>query len=67
VSSPLDKLEPRLIWKHFDAIRQIPRPSKYEEQIAKHVVSWGKSQGFETTRDSVGNVLVKVPATAGHE
>ena len=67
MSSPLDKLEPRLIWKHFDAIRQIPRPSKHEEQIAKHVVSWGKSQGFQTTRDGVGNVLVKVPATSGHE
>ena len=67
MSSPLSKLEPRLVWKHFDGIRQIPRPSKHEERIAEHVVSWAKGQGFETKRDGVGNVLVKVPATQGHE
>ena len=67
MSSPLDKLEPRLIWKHFDAIRQVPRPSKHEERIAEHVVGWGKSVGLATGRDATGNVLVKVPATPGHE
>lgn len=67
MSSPLDKLEPRLVWKHFDAIRQIPRPSKHEERIAEHVVGWGRSRGLVTERDGVGNVLVKVPATPGHE
>jgi dipeptidase D len=66
VSSPLDKLEPRLVWTHFDAIRQIPRPSKHEEKIAEHVVGWGTSRGLVTERDAVGNVLVKVPATPGH-
>ncbi len=67
MSSPLDKLEPRLVWKHFDAIRQVPRPSKHEERIAEHVVAWGKSVGLATGRDATGNVLVKVPATPGHE
>ncbi len=67
MSSPLDKLEPRLVWKHFDAIRQVPRPSKHEERIAEHVVGWGKSVGLATGRDATGNVLVKVPATPGHE
>jgi dipeptidase D len=67
VSSPLEKLEPHLIWKHFDAIRQIPRPSKHEERVAEHVVSWARSQGFEVKKDGAGNVLVKVPATPGHE
>ncbi len=67
MSSPLDKLEPRLVWKHFDAIRQVPRPSKHEERIAEHVVAWGKSLGLATGRDATGNVLVKVPATPGHE
>jgi dipeptidase D len=67
VASPLDKLEPRLIWKHFDAIRQIPRPSKHEERIAEHVMNWARSQGLEVKRDGTGNVVVKVPATPGHE
>jgi dipeptidase D len=67
VSSPLENLEPRLVWKHFDAIRQIPRPSKHEERAAEHVVSWAKSRGLAVKRDGAGNVLVKVPATKGHE
>ena len=67
MSSPLNKLEPGLVWKHFDAIRQIPRPSKHEERVAEHVVSWAKGKKFEVKRDGVGNVLVKVPPTPGHE
>ncbi|MGD1147166.1 MAG: aminoacyl-histidine dipeptidase [Thermoanaerobaculaceae bacterium] len=67
MSSPLNKLEPKLVWKHFDAIRQIPRPSKHEDRIAEHVVTWAKGHNFEAKRDGVGNVLVKVPAKAGHE
>ncbi len=67
MASPLDKLEPRLIWKHFDAIRQIPRPSKHEERIAEHVMNWARSRGLDVKRDGTGNVLVKVPATSGHE
>ena len=67
MSSPLLKLEPRLVWKHFDAIRQIPRPSKHEERVAEHVVGWARAQGLEVKRDGAGNVLVKVPATRGHE
>jgi dipeptidase D len=67
VSSPLDNLEPRGVWQHFDAIRRIPRPSKHEERIAEHVMSWAKGRGLDAKRDEVGNIVVKVPATAGHE
>jgi len=67
VPSPLEQLEPRLVWKHFDAIRQIPRPSKHEERIAANVVSWARGKGFEVKRDAAANVVVRVPATPGHE
>jgi dipeptidase D len=67
VESPLKDLEPRLVWRHFDAIRQIPRPSKHEERVAEHVVGWARSHGFEVQRDAAGNVVVRVGATAGHE
>ena len=66
MASPLDNLEPRLVWKHFDAIRQIPRPSKHEERVAAHVVAWGR-RAVSCRRDAVGNIVVKVPATHGHE
>jgi dipeptidase D len=67
VASPLDNLEPRLLWKHFDAIRQIPRPSKHEERVADHAVGWARGRGLAVVRDAAGNVVVSVPATPGHE
>jgi dipeptidase D len=67
VSSPLVNLQPQLVWKHFDALRQIPRPSKHEEKVAAHVVAWAAERGFEVRRDAAGNVVVAVPATPGHE
>jgi dipeptidase D len=67
MSSPLGELEPRYLWQNFDAIRRIPRPSKHEEKIAEHAVSWAKGHGYEVARDRVGNIVIKVPATPGHE
>ncbi len=67
MSSPLQALEPKLVWEHFDAIRRIPRPSKHEEKIAAHVVDWAKEKGYEVQRDAAGNIVVRVPATPGHE
>ncbi len=67
MTSPLEQLEPRLVWRHFDAIRQVPRPSKHEERIAEHVERWAADRGFEVRKDAVGNLVVAVPATPGHE
>jgi len=67
MSTPLENLEPKLLWSHFDAIRQVPRPSKHEQQIAAHVESWAKGKGFEVLTDAAGSMTVKVPATPGHE
>ena len=39
MSSPLENLEPKLLWKNFDDIRRIPRPSKHEERIVEHTAS----------------------------
>jgi dipeptidase D len=67
MSSPLESLEPKHVWSHFDGIRRIPRPSKHEEKMAAHVADWAKGKGYEVIKDATGSVLVKVPATAGHE
>ncbi len=67
MSSPLSSLEPALLWRHFDDIRKTPRPSKHEEKIVEHILSWAKEKGYEVRRDSVGNIVVAVPATPGHE
>jgi len=67
MSSPLEQLEPKLIWKHFDAIRQTPRPSKHEEKIIALIQAWAAERSFKVLQDEVGTLCVKVPATPGHE
>jgi dipeptidase D len=67
MSSPLDSLEPRLLWSAFDMIRKVPRPSKHEEQISEAMDGWARDGGFEVLKDAAGNMVVRIPATPGHE
>ena len=67
MSSPLEALEPKLLWQNFDIIRQTPRPSKHEEKIIEAVKSWAAERGFEILQDAAGSLSIKVPATPGHE
>lgn len=60
-------LEPRFVWQHFDRIRSIPRPSRHEEKIREHLLAWARERSFEARVDKVGNTVVSVPATKGHE
>lgn len=67
MTSPLAGLEPTLVWSYFDQIRMIPRPSKHEEKIVAWLKEWAAERGFEARQDGVGNLVVKIPATEGHE
>ena len=67
MSSVLADLEPKPIWEYFSGILQIPRPSKHEEKIQAHLTAWAEGRGFATRKDDAGNLVVSVPATAGHE
>ena len=60
-------LEPSIVWTHFEQLNAVPRPSKQEERVIQFMKSFGESLGFETIVDSVGNVIIKKPATAGLE
>lgn len=66
-ASPLSTLEPRSVWDQFDALRQIPRPSKKEERARKHVRALFEKGGFSIAEDGTGNMVVRIPATKGHE
>jgi len=63
----LNKLEPKEVWKHFEDICQVPRPSKKEEKIIEFLIEFGKKNSLETKRDEIGNVLIKKQATPGKE
>jgi len=60
-------LEPKVVWNHFADLNAIPRPSKKEERIIEFAVNFGKNLGLETFTDTVGNVIIRKPATAGME
>lgn len=63
----ITQLEPRNVFRFFDEICKIPRPSKKEEQIIAYLQHFGKTRGLETLTDTAGNVLIRKAATAGKE
>lgn len=60
-------LEPPLVWKLFSGLSAQPRPSRHEEKVRAHVLALAVENGLSARVDQVGNVLVEVPATPGHE
>lgn len=61
------ELLPKLLWKNFYGLTQIPRPSGKKKEIGEFLMDFGKSLGLETLQDEIGNVLVRKPATKGME
>lgn len=61
------ELEPSVLWNHFADLNQVPRPSKKEERVIEFVRKFGETLGLETEVDSVGNVIIRKPATPGME
>ena len=66
-SAALDGLEPPALWKQFEALTRIARPSRHEEKVIEHVQAWAAENVFEVHQDTAGNLVVRVPAAAGRE
>lgn len=60
-------LKPALIWQCFDEITKVPRPSCHEEQIREYLLDFASKHGVEVKTDECGNVVMRKPATPGHE
>ena len=60
-------LDPPSLWRHFDTILTIPRGSKNEERMRQHVCGIATRLGLDHDVDAAGNVVVRKPATAGHD
>lgn len=67
MSNAIEGLKPALVWKYFAEIARIPRCSKHEGAIIKYVLDTAKALGLEARADKFGNVLVRKPASRGHE
>ena len=60
-------LQPKLVWEIFDEITAVPRPSKHEEKIIEYLVDFARKHSLDYSRDDIGNVVIRKPATAGYE
>jgi dipeptidase D len=63
----LAELEPRLIWTRFGELTAIPRPPHEEAAAREHVLAWTRGRGYRSETDDAGNVVVRVPGSAGRE
>ena len=64
---PISNLEPKHLWRQFDEIRKIPHPSGHEERLRKYLLKFAKERNLKARTDKAGNVVIKIPATPGHE
>jgi len=67
VSKTVQELEPTILWKHFHALTQVPRPSKKEEKVLAYLKQLISDLGYEYEQDAAGNLVVRKPATPGYE
>ncbi|MEN8120398.1 MAG: aminoacyl-histidine dipeptidase [Bacteroidota bacterium] len=65
--SEISNLQPEAIWKYFDEITQIPRPSKKEEKIIKYLLDFAFEHKLKAEQDEVGNVVIRKAASNGME
>jgi dipeptidase D len=67
MNQSINSLQPERLWFYFSEVLKIPRPSKKEEKIISYLVNFGKEHKLETIKDSVGNVIIRKPASPGLE
>lgn len=60
-------LNPKLVWEIFDEITKVPRPTHHLDKMKAFLVDWAKRHNLDYDTDEVGNVVMRVPATPGHE
>ncbi|MBL8888531.1 MAG: aminoacyl-histidine dipeptidase [Planctomycetaceae bacterium] len=65
--APIRALSPTSLWGFFCDLNQVPRASKHEARVTEFAADFGRRLQLETLVDSVGNVIIRKPATAGLE
>ena len=63
----IKNLNPSCIWKNFDALTQVPRPSGHLEKIQQFLLDFANNAGVEAFKDPAGNIVMRKPATKGME
>lgn len=63
----LKGLKPEGVFRFFEEILAVPRPSKREEKMTEYLMNWAKARSLEHERDEIGNVIIRKQATSGME
>ena len=63
----IKNLKPECIWRNFDALTKIPRPSGHTEKVQQFLLDFAKRVGVEAFQDAGGNIVMRKPATPGYE
>ena len=67
MTSVIEGLKPENIWKHFETLTKIPRPSKHEEKILEYLRNFATERNLKMREDSTGNIVILRPGTGGGE
>lgn len=67
MSNDILKLKPEGIWKEFNGILGVPRPSKKEAKMVAYLEKWAKDHKVKYIKEDCGNIIMSVPATKGME
>ncbi|WP_443733766.1 aminoacyl-histidine dipeptidase [Xylanibacter rarus] len=65
--SEIKNLKPECIWRNFDALTQVPRPSGHLEKVQQFLLDFAKNTGVEAFKDEAGNIVMRKPATPDME
>ena len=65
--SEIKNLKPECIWRNFDALTEVPRPSGHLEKVQQFLLDFAKNTGVEAFKDEAGNIVMRKPATPGME
>ena len=65
--SEIKNLNPECIWRNFDALTQVPRPSGHLEKVQHMLLEFAVRVGVEAFLDPAGNIVMRKPASPGME
>lgn len=65
--SEIRNLKPECIWRNFDELTQVPRPSGHLEKVQEFLLEFAKRVGVEAFKDPAENIVMRKPATPGME
>ena len=63
----MNRLSPERVFAIFSELNKIPRPSHHEEQVADWLCRFAERLGLDYERDKENCVVIRKPATPGHE